>query len=192
MLTSLLESGGVGVMTPEEQEGAARAKLRSDAYDKWYDSYFNENVANRLVSRWQAFNDPAKVIIAVTASGSVIAGWTLWSQPGFKTVWIALAGTGALLSVISSSLTVSERIKDWASTRAESSAIRVQVEILKTEMDLKPDFDVDQTQKSLENIRLRYSDAVERMRNDFLHTSKLDVTCKKELDELILKRKLWQ
>ena len=178
-------------MTSDEQSAAARTKLRADAYDKWYDSYFNENVANRLVSRWQAFNDPAKVIIAVTASGSVIAGWTLWNQPGFKTFWIILAGTGALLSVISSSLTIGERIKDWTSTRAEFSAVRVQIEILKMEMDLKPEFNVDQAQKTLENIRLRYRDAVERMRNDLLHTSELDLACKKELDEIILKRKLW-
>lgn len=179
-------------MTPEEQK-AARVKLRTEAYGKWYGSYFSENVANRLVSRWQAFNDPAKVVIAVTASGSVIAGWTLWSQPGFKTFWIILAGTGALLSVINSSLTVTERIKDWTSTRAEFSSIRTQLENLKIEMDLKPnEFDIDQAQKILENVRLRYRDAVERTRNDLLHTDRLDAACKKELDELILKRKLWQ
>ncbi len=177
--------------TTAEQETSARAKLWADAYQKWYDSYFNENVANSLVSRWQAFNDPAKVIIAVTASGSVVAGWTLWSQPGFKVFWIILAGSGALLSVISSSLTIPERIKDWTNTRADFSGVRLQAELLMTQMKLKPDFDVDAAHKALENVITRYNDAVNRIRNDFLHTKRLDITCKNELDEVISKRKLW-
>jgi hypothetical protein len=174
-----------------DQESSARAKLWADAYQKWYDAYFNENAANALVSRWQAFNDPAKVIVAITASGSVIAGWTLWSQPGFKTFWIILAGTGALLSVISSSLTIPERIKDWTNTRADFSGVRVQAELLMTHMKFKPEFDIDAAHKALENIIVRYNDAVNRIRNDFLHTKSLDANCKQELDRVILQRKLW-
>jgi hypothetical protein len=78
----------------EEQDISIRDKLWQAASHQWYDSYFNEIVANRLVSRWQAFSDPAKVITAISASGSVIAGWTLWNQPGYKTLWIIFAGLG--------------------------------------------------------------------------------------------------
>ena len=174
------------------QEIKSRDQLWKDAYLKWYDAYFNENVANRLVSRWQAFNDPAKLIIAVTASGSVIAGWTLWNQPGYKTFWIILAGIGALLSVISSSLTISERIKDWTNTKSDFASVRLQVEILMTRMRLTPEFDIAEASKSLENITTRFSEAVNRMRNDFLHTDRLDNLCKNELDQLILVRELWK
>ena len=177
-------------MTPE-QESKSRDEIWNAAYQKWYDAYFNEIVAGRMIDRWQAFNDPAKVIIAVTTSGSVVAGWTLWNQPVYKTFWIMLAGLVALLSVISGSLTIPERIKDWTSTKADFSGVRMQAELLRTQMKLNPEFDVAQAHKSLENIMLRHNDAVNRIRNDFLHARSLDLACKKELDDLLLVRKLW-
>jgi hypothetical protein len=177
-------------MTPE-QENSARDKLWTAAYRRWYESYFNEIVANRLVSRWQAFSDPSKVIIAVTASSSVIAGWTLWNQPGYRIFWIILAGIGAILSVINSSLTIPERIKDWLSTRSEFSHVRVETEVLMNRMKLHPDFNISEMEKALETQDRRFGEAVDRIRNDFLHTAELDSVCKSELDKTVLEGKLW-
>ena len=162
---------------------AVRDKLWAEVYAKWYRCYFNEIVANRMVNRWQSFSDPAKVLTAITASGSVIAGWTLWSQDGYKVLWILLAGIGALLSVINTALAIPERIKDWATTKTEMARLRTDGELLMLKMKLHPDFDVPEMEKAFETLTRRFSDAVDRLPHDFLNTKKLGQESQKELDE---------
>lgn len=174
-----------------EQQKIARNDLWFALYNKWYECYFNEDLARRMVKKWQLFNDPAKVLMAITTSGSVIAGWTLWNEPVYKTFWIILAGLGALASVFTTTLTISDRIQDWTKSKSEFSGIRIDAEILKLKMKLDPEFDVQQAQDALNNIALRHNDAVSRIPNDLLHTKRLENLCKTELDALIISRNLW-
>jgi hypothetical protein len=99
--------------------------------------------------------------------------------------------TGALLSVISSSLSDPERIKDWAGTKSDFSHLRIDSAVLLTRMKLHPDFDVSETEKTMETFSRRFGDLTDRIRNDFLHTNRLDIACKKELDQVIFDQKLW-
>jgi len=89
----------------------ARDELWTATFDTYYDAYYEELLAAALVRRWQRVDAFTKVLVALTASGSAVAGWTLWSQPGFKTSWTFIAGIAALLSILHSTLNVADRVK---------------------------------------------------------------------------------
>jgi len=64
-----------------------------------YDSGYNEIFAEKIMERWQVFDDTTKILVAVTtASSSAAAGLAIWSLPVFKQLWIFLAAAGVILS----------------------------------------------------------------------------------------------
>ncbi len=74
----------------------SRNELWKASFKTYYNAYFQELVAKLLVSRWQVLDGFTKVLVALTATGSVVSGWALWSEPYLKTVWGVLAGSAAL------------------------------------------------------------------------------------------------
>ena len=173
-------------------EKVARDEIWKTLYKKWYDSYFNEIDSNRLVSRWQALDDVTKVMVALTGSGSIVAGWTLWNQPGVKFIWVTLAGASALLSIITTSLGVASRLKDWGNSKREFSVLRLGLEAILTKIKINPDFPIAKFSKLLEDKGEAYVEAVGRIRNDFMNTDGLKRACQAELDKLIEDQRLWK
>ena len=75
-------------------EHDARDVLWNRAFDTYYDSLFEETVADWIVDRWQIADDVTKVLVALTALGSGISGWALWNDPEWRNV--GALGTPAL------------------------------------------------------------------------------------------------
>jgi len=82
----------------------SRDEMWAVVYETWYDAGYNLEVATRMVDRTKATDDVTKVLVAVTASGSVVAGWALWSTEGFSIAWTCIAGFAALLSIVHGTL----------------------------------------------------------------------------------------
>ena len=102
-----------------------RDKLWELVFETFYDSYYEEIVADKLVYRWQLFDQISKVLIALTASGSAVSGWALWNQPAFRNIWVTLAGLGAVLSIIHAALSVSSRLKEWRDVKTSFVVLRI-------------------------------------------------------------------
>jgi hypothetical protein len=162
-----------------------RDEIWSANYKLWYDSEYNAERSDRLISRWQAVDDLTKVIVALTTSGSVVAGWALWSTSSFKVFWAVLAGTGAVLSIVSSSLGVPARLKDWSQSKADFSKVAIELQKLRLHMRVNPQFDVDKTLAAVDDLRAQFGDAVRRMRNDFLDTQSLREHCQTVVDKRV-------
>ncbi len=122
--------------------GDPRAKLWQATFETYYDSYFQELSANRLLERWERFDDATKVLVALTASGSAIAGWTLWNEPGLKYVWATLAGSAAVMSVVHAALKVPERLARHFDSKSEFSGLRIALETFRHQMQIFPDYSV--------------------------------------------------
>jgi len=63
-----------------------RDALWKATYVLYYNVYYGEMQANKLIIRWQLIDDITKVLMTVTAASSAVAGWTLWQQPDFKII----------------------------------------------------------------------------------------------------------
>ena len=86
--------------------------LYNKVFDTYYDCHFEEIIADKLVYRWQFFDQMSKLLVALTTSGSAVAGWALWSQPGLRPIWAVLAGSAGVLSIVHAVLAVSSTLKE--------------------------------------------------------------------------------
>jgi hypothetical protein len=144
------------------------------SFDTYYDALFEEYVADGLITRWSRMDDITKILVTTTASTSAIAGWALWNQEGFRTGWVILSGIAALLSIIVTSLGVSNRIKTHAENKRRFVGLRVDLETFRMKMRRDPDFDIPNFAKEFDDYRRRYSDSVQLLSNDTLRTNRFD------------------
>lgn len=162
-----------------------RDEVWAAVYRLWYDAEYNAELSERLVDRWQSFDDLSKVIVSLTATGSVVAGWALWAQGGFKHLWAVLAGVGAIISIVSSALGVPERLKVWAQSKGEFRAQAIRCQALRLAMRVDPQFDVREILGAFEDIRARFGETVGRLPSDILDTGRLRKACQSAVDELV-------
>ena len=155
----------------------ARDQLWEKAFESYYDTYYEEVLAGAILRRWIWVDTATKVLVAVTASSSAVAGWAMWSQPGPKELWLFLAGTAALLSIIHASLGVAERVKNWDDIARSFFDVRVQLENFRNRMCVNPEFSVETYLCRLEDLRRLYAETVGRAPDDILQTSALERTC---------------
>lgn len=162
-----------------------RDEVWAAVYRLWYDAEYNAELSERLVDRWQSFDDFTKVIVSLTASGSVVAGWALWAQGGFKHLWAVLAASGAAISIVSSALGVPERVKIWAQSKGEFRAQAIRCQALRLAMRVDPQFEVREIVGAFEDIRARFGESVGRLPSDILDTGRLRRACQAAVDELV-------
>jgi hypothetical protein len=159
----------------------SRDELWKAIWRAYYDAYFGELLSSKLISRWQIADDVSKVLVALTASSSAVAGWALWQRPEFKDIWTALASFSALLAIVHVALSVPRRVKDWGESWNAFLSLRIDLETLRERIRLDPDFDVRILTDELLTCRKRYSEAKAREPHDFLLSPALE---KKTQDEL--------
>jgi hypothetical protein len=162
-----------------------RDELWNAAFNTYYDAYYEEIAADKMISRWQILDELTKVLVALTASGSAISGWALWSDVNFKYIWIVMAGTGALLALIHSTLGVPGRLKDWGEIKRWFAIIRIDLETFRYQMTVDPEFSVDNFSKNFIDYRRRYGEGVQRLKNDILRTNRLERKSQTDLNERI-------
>ena len=166
---------------PTSDEDAFKA-LWDASFDTYYDCFYYEAVSDRLVNRWQLADDVTKVLVAVTASGSALSGWTLWSHPGYKVVWVTLAGFAAGLAIVHTTLAVTFRLRDWGEIKRGFASLRVELETLRYRMEFDADAETTDLRRDFVQARGRYRDVVLRLRNDSLLTRRLKVSAQEEVD----------
>ena len=130
-------------------------------------------------------DEATKVLVALTASGSAIAGWTLWTQPNFKHVWVVAAGIAAVLAIVHAALGVPNRLKLWAEIKTCFASLRVDLETLRHRMQLDPKFPVEEFTEAYLQHRERYRQGVERLQNDIMLIKPLRIRAQNSLDEIL-------
>jgi hypothetical protein len=160
-----------------------RDELWDAAFETWYLAAYNELVSQEVVRRWQIFDDTTKVLVALTASGSAVSGWALWENPNYKYIWLILAGIGAVLSIVSSALGVTSRLKDWGDLKRDFSMLEVELGTFRSKMRIDPQFDVTQFTKEWVEFRRRYGEVAQRLKSDLVASKRVSKRCQATLNE---------
>src|SRR2546430_844104 len=112
-------------------------ELWTSVHNDHYGCYYEELLAEYLVSRWRFFDTITKFLTALTASGSTVAAWSVWTNSSTTAAaWAILSGVAAVIALIHMSLAVSDRIKEDTLIFATFQQLRLDLEILKKKMTL--------------------------------------------------------
>jgi len=160
-----------------------RDEIWNAVFETYYDSYYEEVTADALVNRWQWVDEITKVLVALTASGSAISGWALWSDPNFRLVWTGLAGFAAILSIVHTALGVPARLRDWGEVKRYFASLRIDIETCRYKMKVNSEFPIGEFIDSLTEFRQRYGEGVQRFRNDIALSKRLQLRTQNELND---------
>lgn len=183
-----LQDSGLAV---SQQLEAIKSNHWKPSFDTLYDSYFQELLASAVSDRWQRIDIATNLLVAFTASGSAIAGWALWNEIGWRTVWLIVAGVASMSSIVHGVLSVPTRIKDQEDLRQQFSRLRVDIQtfrqnlqiiIAKSEQILTA---YEEINRDYNELRKRYADYVMRARRDIANTAKLRVKIQEEVNKLL-------
>ncbi|HXY79686.1 MAG TPA: hypothetical protein VEI08_03525 [Candidatus Bathyarchaeia archaeon] len=162
-----------------------RDEIWNAAFDTYYDAFYEEICADKLINRWQKLDETSKVLVALTASTSAVAGWALWTEPHFKPLWSGIAGIAALLTILHASLSVSGRIKDQAEIKRLFASLRIDLETFRYRMRFDPSFSIPDFTKEFSAYRDRYSSNMQLLRNDVARTKGLQERSQAQVDEIL-------
>jgi hypothetical protein len=173
----------MGVSGEKDSDDESFAELWKAVFETYYDAFYNEILADKLVNRWQILDDASKILVAVTASGSALSGWALWNQPGYRLFWAGLAGFSAVLGIAHSSLSVAHRLGDWGKIKRAFAVLRIELETLQYRMR----FDFKATNRDFQRQfikhRRQYLEAVQLLKNDVLLRKGIELKSQKALNQ---------
>jgi hypothetical protein len=160
-----------------------RDAIWEKSFETYYQAYFFETLADRLIDRWQMTDEITKVVVALTATGSAVAGWALWQHEDLKLVWALFAGVAAVISIIHAALGVPGKLKDWEDFKRTFVALRVKLETFRHRMEIDPNFSVEDFTNDYTSMREEFGELVPRQKNDILRTRALRVSVQRDLNK---------
>ena len=162
-----------------------RDKLWEASYDIFYDCYYEEIVSHWLVQFWSVVDDITKWLVALTASSSAVAGWALWNNAGYKELWLMLSMAAGFLSITHSSLGIQSRIKTWSETKKSFVILRMELQSIRQDMAINPDFEIEVMTKRITDVRSKYEDAMSQLGADSFRTSCVERKAQEKLNQTI-------
>ena len=159
-----------------------RDALWNASFESYYDSYYEELVADDLINQWQKLDTVTKIIVALTASSSAVSGWALWTEPHARYFWLIISGISAVLAVVHSTLGVPDHMKDHADDKRRFLSLRIELETFRQRMKLDPNFDLAQFTKEWVQHKSRYSEDAQLIKSDVLRTKRLQEKAQSELN----------
>jgi hypothetical protein len=160
-----------------------RDGLWRHAWDLFYDCSYQEDEAAEIIGRWQLVDELNRFLVAITASGSVVSGWALWSEPGFKKTWATLAGIAALSSIIHAALGVAGKLKDWQEVKQLCTELRLELQFMRADMEINPLFPPAPMEKRLNHSRHAWQKISSRLKSsDLFLTVRLRRLVQQRLD----------
>jgi hypothetical protein len=165
-------------VTEDHRQGLWRA-----SFDTLYDSLFEELIASALVNRWSGIDSLVKILVALTASGSAIAGWTIWNTPTGKVIWAIASGIAAALSILQGSVGLSNRIKAHSEDLGRFTSLRVNLETFRYRMEYD-NVAFDKLVQEFNKFREKWNENLQSLSSDALRTTALE----KEIDNQVRTR----
>jgi hypothetical protein len=166
-----------------------RDQLWNCVYELYYQSYFQEILSDALLTRWQRFDDLTKLIVALTASSSAVAGliayYSTSNTLNITWLWPLLSGIAALFAIFHKELAVPYRLRDHGENMRSFSSLRLDLTTFRSLMQIDPEFPISEFTKSFEGFRKRYSEEYRRLRSDSFVTIGLKEKCQADLNQRI-------
>ena len=155
------------------------------SYEVFYDCYFEEIVADKMLQFWSVVDDVTKWLVAITASGSAVAGLALWNGHGYKELWLLISMVASILSITHGSLGIQGRIKTWAEVKKSFSMLRMELQGIRQDMQIDPQFDTEDINNKFLAVRSTYQDVMSQLSSDSFRTSGVETKAQQKLNEKI-------
>lgn len=147
------------------------AELWAAIHTDHYACYYEEAVADYLVSRWRLLDTITKFLTALTASGSSVAAWAVWtSSTTGHASWAIMSGVAAVIALIHMSLGISDRIKEDTLIFSTFQQLRLDLEILKKKMRLRQNETLTAYLNDYRDLTSKFGKAYALKRPDFFMT----------------------
>jgi len=160
-------------------------EIWNNLYETHYGAFYEELCAEHALKVWRRYDAVFKALQIITASGSAIAGWSLWHQDEFRGIWAALAGSAVVLSIVHSVLNISDKIKEDTITYSKFKSIRVQCEQLSSHMKIKAYERLSDYKRDYMEIRSTYDTASANKKPDFLLLKSTEEKIQSKLNNII-------
>jgi hypothetical protein len=169
---------------PVDPSADVRKAIRQQCWKAYYEAYYSQLLADLVAGRWQKLDQGSKLLVALFTTGSAVAGWGFWTSSGNgKVAWAICSGIAAVLSVVQSSLGVSDRLKAMLESRARMLRIRLELEALYNMIQLNPTFDVAKATQNFEALQREYVEAAAQMPKDWIYTTRAERNVQETLDQ---------
>lgn len=155
------------------------------SFEIFYETYFEEILSELLIKKWMRIDYSVRILIAITASGSAVAGWTLWENPNFKIVWVIISGAAALFGIIHTTLAVPNMLKEHINSNKGFTTLRHELENFRNDLNLDPNFDVQEKNNEYKQLKRKYTELCNNSPHDILSTDNLSHKAQDLLDERI-------
>lgn len=162
-----------------------RDNLWTASFEIFYDCYFEEILADRLVHFWSVVDDVTKWLVAITASGSAVAGWALWNGYGYKEFWLLISMIASLLSITHGVLGIQSRIKTWAENKKAFVILRMEMQAIRQDMVIDPQFDIVHMNERLVSARSKYQDSMSQLSSESFRSDRLENKVQNKLNKII-------
>ncbi len=167
-------------MAPKRQDNPRT--YWEQAYRTFYEAYYQELVAEALISFWQRTEVVTTFVVAAAASGSAVSGWALWSRPGFwRSAWTILAGLASVLSITQGILGIPRRLKELEDLRRHFSQLRVDAQSFQQRLEVG--LASSRAEAQFNQLRGRLAESVGRVGRDLALTDRLRNRVQDQLDE---------
>lgn len=132
-----------------------------------YNAYMQEAISDALLDFWSRFDAISSVLIAVTATGSTVAGWAVWQTQRGVVLWAILSGVASVLSVLSGTLQIPGRVKSQNELSAAFRDVGTRAEAL---YDVIRSLTAKQIENQLAIVEKEYRDILKRTSRDIVMT----------------------
>lgn len=155
--------------------------LWNSVYDTYYDVYYEEIFSNFIIQRLERIDFICRLLIAITTSGSAIAGWSVWEKPGYKEIWVFICAFSAVSMIFYSSLNISRRLKEQFEINKVFSRLRIDFETFRYKVVLEDKSYIDLNKRFFE-LREEYAKHTELLQRQFLIDNGLKNKVKNEIN----------
>jgi len=162
-----------------------RDEIWNAAFRTYYEAFYNEILADKLNACWLRIDVLTKILVAVTASGSVAAGWSIWIKSGGAAFWAVLAGSAALLSIAHSAVGVADRLNNSAEVRRSFRRLRIDIETFRDLMRIDPEFPTDDFKEDYQEYRGRFAECLDEIKDDILRGKLLKKKAQRDVDQIL-------
>lgn len=157
----------------------------NSAFEIYYKTYYEELLLECLTKRMQRIDSIARYLIAVTASGSAVAGWSLWQNDQFKIVWALISGFTALIAIAHSTQAIPKQLNEYLKASKTAVSLRHEIENFRNDLNLDPNFDVNRANDELKTFREKYVELINDCSKDITCTNRLENKVQDNLDKRI-------
>jgi len=162
-------------LPPETELGpddiAVWNEIWNNLHETRYGAFYEEMCSEHSLKVWRRFDVLFKILQFSTASGSAIAGWSLWEKEGFRWIWAILAGLAVLISIVHGVLAINDKIKEDTLEYSKFKSVRVQCERLISDMKIRAYERLSDYKRHYMELRAEYDTASTNKKPDFTDES---------------------